>query len=207
VQFDGKQTAVLSNILSRPEFQYAAAEPTWLAKQLTALRERILNFLRNFLPAETVDGPGIGSTILTVVISLIVVGILFYVINDLIADFAGEARLTADNDHNGEPLTANAALQRAQIFSGAGDYRTAIRYLYLSALLLLEERGLLRYDRSLTNREYLQSIAHRPELAAILQDVIEVFDRVWYGLHTVDESTYQQYVQQVNQLQQQGGSK
>ena len=86
------------------------------------------------------------------------------------------------------PLTADAALQRAQTFSAGGDYRTAVRYLYLSTLLLLEERGLFRYDRSLTNREYLRRVAHDPTLSAILQDVVEVFDRVHVRRHraTVD---------------------
>jgi hypothetical protein len=45
--------------------------------------------------------------------------------------------------------------------SSEGDYRTAVRYLYLSLLLLLEEHGLLRYDRPLTDREYLQASRSR----------------------------------------------
>lgn len=203
-QFDGSETAVLTDILSQPEFQYETAAPTWLEKQRRTLMARLQEFISNILPADPGTGSsGVGSTILTIVISLIVATILITIINDLVADFAGEARLATEDTANGEPLTADAALQRAQIFSGAGDYRTAVRYLYLSALLLLEERDLLRYDRSLTNREYLKSIAHLPDLSAILHDVIDVFDRVWYGFQPVDEPTYQRYVQQVNQLKKQ----
>jgi hypothetical protein len=72
--------------------------------------------------------------------------------------------------------------------------------LYLSSLLVLDEQGLLRYDRSRTNREYLRSISSRPELAKPLRDVIDVFDRVWYGFEAVDEDTYKTYVEHVQEL-------
>jgi hypothetical protein len=111
--------------------------------------------------------------------------------------------MSAEEELGGEPLTAELALQRAQELSTGGDYRTAVRYLYLSSLLLLEERGLLRYDRSLTNREYLRTVAHRPELAAILREVIDVFDRVWYGFQTLNPGEYEAYVLRVETLRQQ----
>jgi hypothetical protein len=66
---------------------------------------------------------------------------------------------------------------------------------------VLDEQGLLRYDRSRTNREYLRSISSRPELADPLRDVIDVFDRVWYGFESVDEQTYQSYREHVEELQ------
>ena len=97
-------------------------------------------------------------------------------------------------------LSSKGAFKRAETLSMQGDYRNAIRYLYLSSLLVLDEQGLMRYDRSRTNREYLRSVSSRPELAKPLQDVIEVFDRVWYGFEGVDEQTYQSYVERVDEL-------
>ncbi|HEX6033595.1 MAG TPA: DUF4129 domain-containing protein, partial [Anaerolineales bacterium] len=99
-----------------------------------------------------------------------------------------------------EALTSTGALKRAETLSMQGDYRNAIRYLYLSSLLVLDEQGLLRYDRSRTNREYLRSVSSKPELAKPLHDVIDVFDRVWYGFEKVDEQTYQSYVRHVDEL-------
>jgi hypothetical protein len=75
-----------------------------------------------------------------------------------------------------------------------------VRYLYLSSLLILDEHGVLRYDRSRTNREYLRSVSSKPELAKPLSDVIDVFDRVWYGYDSVDDETYQSYVKHVDEL-------
>jgi hypothetical protein len=72
--------------------------------------------------------------------------------------------------------------------------------LYLSSLLILDEQGLLRYDRSRTNREYLRSVSSQPQLAGSLRDVIDVFDRVWYGFDSVDEEAYRSYVKHVDEL-------
>ena len=75
-----------------------------------------------------------------------------------------------------------------------------MRYLYLSSLLLLDERGLLRYDRSKTNREYLSSLSNTPELSEPLNEVIDVFDNVWYGYHSLDEETFKHYSDRVEEL-------
>ena len=63
---------------------------------------------------------------------------------------------------------------------------------------------MLRYDRALTNREVLRRVAHDPTLAAVLQDVVDVFDRVWYGYQPLDEVTYQRYAAAVDRLKRYG---
>jgi hypothetical protein len=117
----------------------------------------------------------------------------------MLVGLVSEKELGLD-DAGEENLTATRALRRAEALAGGGDYRTAVRYLYLSALLLLEENGLLRYDRSLTNREYLRSVADFPELAAALRRVVEVFERVWYGYELLDEPAYRRYTTWVKEL-------
>ncbi len=118
-------------------------------------------------------------------------------------DFVVESELGDGDGSADELLTAETALKKAQTLSTGGDYRMAVRYLYLSTLLILEERGLFRYDRSKTNREYLRSVRERPELAETLRDVVDVFDRVWYGFQPLSQSDYSQYQTRVEALQQQ----
>ena len=194
--------AVLDDILSRPEFQYTVDEPNFLQRLWQDIRQAVEDFfLRLFPDGSTVRLP-VGN-LLAILAAVLVVAVLLYALRDLITGFSADAALHADDELGGQPLTAEQALQRAQELSTGGDYRTAVRYLYLSALLLLEERGLLRYDRSLTNREYLRSVAHRPELAAVLREVIDVFDRVWYGFQTLSASEYEAYARRVETLRQQ----
>ena len=193
----------LDRILARPEFQWPPKQPSPLEEWWYELQRRFLEFVVNLVPAEVISVlvpllsyvlPGLGALALILV--------LVYAMRGLLADFVADKEADAENGKD-KDLTAAMALKRAQTLSDEGDYRAAVRYLYLSTLLLLEERGLLRYDRSLTNREYLRSIAHKPELAAIFRDVIEVFDRVWYGYRPLDESAYTWYANRVEELQRQ----
>ena len=190
----------LNHILAQPEFQWdeqnprqpSALEKLWqrIQRELARLSTRLLGFKGS----EYVIG--------FAALLLLAAGLLF-LFRNLLFGFVAEARLAPPARTGDEALTADMALKRAQNLSHGGDYRSAVRYLYLSALLLLEERGLLSFDRTKTNREYLRSVADQPELEKTLQSVVEVFDRVWYGYLPLDDQTYQYYERQVGKLRQQ----
>ena len=89
--------------------------------------------------------------------------------------------------------TERAALARAETAEAASDFRGALRFLYLSAILHLQERGMLPYDRSLTNREYLHQAQTDIDLYTALGPAITVFDEVWYGHKPCDAETVANY--------------
>ena len=189
----------LNEILARPEFQWAggqsSAGPDWFNAMLDAFlnfMERIAFGLRNILYYGRV--PLILAAVVLFLFSL------YYISRNLSRNLVREAQLAAENDDGAELLSSRAAMQRAHTLSSQGDYRNAVRYLYLSSLLILDERGLLSYDRSRTNSEYLSSVSSQPQLAGSLRDVIDVFDRVWYGFDSVDEEAYRSYVKHVDEL-------
>ena len=203
--FTSPDIETLERILARSEFQWQAEPPWLLAEWWQTLRERFWRLLLSWLPDDGVVALN-GSLLSYALTALGIVSLMLvlgYILQSLLADFVTEAEVDHNAEARLENLTADIALKQAQRLSGDGDYRTAVRYLYLSSLLLLEERGLLRYDRSQTNREYLRSIAHLPELATILSQVIEVFDRVWYGYQPLDQMTYTQYAALVSDLRRQ----
>jgi len=188
----------LKEILARPEFQWesqTSEAPNWLQKLLNAffdLLERLAFGVQNTIYY--------GRVPLLVGAAILLILSLFYISRRLSRNLVREAELAAEGGEDESLLTSKGALQRAQTLSTQGDYRNAIRYLYLSSLLVLDERGLMRYDRSRTNREYLRSVSSRPQLANPLRDVIDVFDKVWYGFESVDEQTYQSYLKHVDEL-------
>ena len=189
----------LKEILARPEFQQSQAQapqnPQWLQKILDAIAE-----LMDRLAYGVQNGVYYGRVPLIIAAVLIFIVSLYFIARNLSRNLVREADLAAQNGDDDALLTSQGAMQRAQTLSSQGDYRTAVRYLYLSSLLILDEHGVLRYDRSRTNREYLRSISSKPELAKPLSDVIDVFDRVWYGFDSVDDETYQSYVKHVDEL-------
>lgn len=96
--------------------------------------------------------------------------------------------------------TERAALARADTAIDSDDFRGALRYLYLSAILHLQEHNILPYDNSLTNREFLQ-LAHTDiELQTKLGPIISVFDEVWYGHKPCDAQTVESYRDVLNDL-------
>lgn len=194
-----QDTEPLREILVRPEFQWHQAPGPIMPNWLDELLQRLLD-LMDRLGYGVRNVSYYGRVPLIIAAALLFVFSLFYISRSMSRSLVRDAQLVAQQNGGDEMLTSDGAMQRAHSLSGEGDYRSAIRYLYLSSLLVLDEQGLLRYDRSRTNREYLRSISSKPELANSLRDVIDVFDRVWYGFAQVDEQTYQSYVKHVDEL-------
>jgi hypothetical protein len=192
----------LQEILARPEFQWQAPRPNPLAEWFNQLWARINEWLAQLFGDRqaAIEVRLGGWSPLTIATTLLLIAILLYVFRNLWLDFAAEARLNEAGGPADEILTSHTAFQRAHDLSRGGDYRSAVRYLYLSALLLLDERGLLRYDRSKTNREYLHSLSAASGLAVPLREVIQVFDDVWYGNHALDEESFRHYSDRVQEL-------
>ena len=65
---------------------------------------------------------------------------------------------------------------------------------------MLDERGVIHYDSSLTNREHLRHIKDKPQIYDVLRQVINAFEEVWYGYLPVNEAYYQRFRQQVDEL-------
>ncbi len=89
--------------------------------------------------------------------------------------------------------TEKAALAHADTAEASNDFRGALRYLYLSAVLHLQEHGILPYDKSLTNREYLHQSQLDINLQETLGPAVTVFDEVWYGHKPCDAETVANY--------------
>ncbi len=190
----------LKEVLARPEFQWQAPAPNPIAEWFRKLWERFNRWLQEILGGGRFSVPGGVFDPLPLISTLLLAVVLFYIARTLFVDLVGEARIDDGNGEAREPLTSGSAFSKAQALSRGGDYRSAVRYLYLSSLLLLDERGLLRYDRFKTNHEYLRSVSGQPGLAGPLRDVIEVFDDVWYGYHALDEDTFKHYSDRVEEL-------
>lgn len=191
--------ARLQELLSRPPFQRDTQDstPRWLTDFLNWLGRVLDQLLRPLgaVPASTGNAISwvvavIGGVLVLVVIVYLVLGVRRNLVREVSAE---------DQDPEAN-LTARTALDQAGELAREGDYRTAVRYLYLSALLWLDERGRLRYDRALTNREYLEQVRDNAELRARLAPIVETFDQVWYGHAALDASTFAAYRAQIEAL-------
>lgn len=189
----------LAEILARPEFQWAETAPNPASDWLNRILAEINRWLNEIL-GFTFDVAG--SDVVSIIMAILLAVVFVFIARTLFSDFLNEAQLKESGEE--EPLTSEAALAKAQQLSRGGDYRAAVRYLYLSTLLILDERGIMRYDRSKTNREYLRGVANSPELSKPLGEVIDVFDNVWYGNHALEEESFNHYSKRVEELKEKG---
>lgn len=119
--------------------------------------------------------------------------VIIFFIRQIRLNLIGEAQEEVTEMALERVETEQAALARAETAEAASDFRGALRFLYLSAILHLQERGVLPYDRSLTNREYLDQAQADSDLHTTLGPAITLFDEVWYGYKPCDAETVANY--------------
>lgn len=190
----------LNDLLNRPPFARGQnpSSDTLLVRFLDWLLRLLERMLRPIGNAGSAPATLLSWTVSGLALVLII-GVVGYLVLSMRRSLRGDARLASQEAPEAR-LTATEAMQRAKELVQSGDRRTAVRYLYLSALLWLDERNMLRYDRALTNYEYLQQLSNT-ELRTRLLPVIETFDRVWYGFLTLDAEGFATYQRQVESLQ------
>lgn len=94
----------------------------------------------------------------------------------------------------GEPSYWERALAQAQAYWQAGDEREALRTLYRACLILLDARGVLRYDETRANGEVLRELRRqgRGPVHDALRPVVRTFDKSWYGFLRVPTEEFDQ---------------
>lgn len=193
--------AELESILARPEFQWNPERHSQLSDWLARLFLRAQEWLSRLLAeAGAPSLPKVLRALLAGAALLVLLIIVLSAFRAIRGGFAPEEAIPEVAGSGDGRLTSESAARRAQAFAEQREYRAAMRYLYLSSLLFLEEQGLLRYDRTLTNREVLQRASGLPGLAPILRPVVEVFDQVWYGYRPMDEVSYRDYAARAEAL-------
>lgn len=91
-------------------------------------------------------------------------------------------------------VTAADLAEAAMAAAGSGDFRLAMRKLYLSLLYELGERDLIELEPDLTNREYLGRVSKFAPLAEPMRYLTERFDQVWYGMFPVSQADFSAYL-------------
>ena len=185
--------AKLRDVLGRAPFDQ---ESNWLVRMMERIEQAINRFFANAVRGV------FDLRDLIALVGVAAVGLVSaFLVMNLRRNLAAEQ--TLPGSPGAAPATSRSALDQAQRFAQGGDYRSAVRQLYLAMLLLLDERGMLRFDRSQTNREYLQAVAHNPPVAAALGPIVETFDRVWYGYEPIGEEEFQAYRREVERISRQ----
>lgn len=69
------------------------------------------------------------------------------------------------------------------------DYRLVVRFLYLKNLKLLSDKEIIEWKTNKTNYSYQHEISN-PNLRSKFLETTLIFDYIWYGEFTLDESRF-----------------
>ncbi len=182
--------ASLDEVLNRPEFTGDLPDPDdgnvvtrWIDQQI----ERVFGWLGN----EESSSSSWTRMLLTLLGVALVIGLIGLLIQAI-------RRARAPKDANAARIdlpdntSAQEARAEAERFAGVGDYRTALRWLYVATLLRWQEAGRLRVEDSATNHEVLAEVRARGDRTGVrvLSPLIDHFERVWYGDAPCDAQDY-----------------
>lgn len=191
--------ARLDGVLARPEFQPPVENPIigFLRDLLRPVAEPIGDFLRRVgrwivERLREVDYQAPWWRFPLAVLGIMLLGGLLLWVTLRLRQTMGRAPARVVLAREGGGDSSEGLRAEAVRLSQQGDFRGAVRALYLAALLYWQERGQLRFDRALTNREVLVRARREsePGLAETLGLLVERFDRVWYGGAACTQAEY-----------------
>jgi hypothetical protein len=210
----------LQEILARREFRAVTREGslpdvdltpewpsffTWLFAHVAAVWDRLVDWVKKVFrddPQREVPlGSGLASVSEPLALALGLVAVALIVL--LVLRY--RRRKPAEGEESpllAAPPTAQAmpdALARpadawarfAEEFGRQGEWRLALRALYLRILVVLHERGAIHYGRQRTNGEYAAVLSRGPA-GEPFGRLTALFDEAWYGNKPFGEAAFNQ---------------
>ncbi|MBU7006827.1 DUF4129 domain-containing protein [Phosphitispora fastidiosa] len=178
---------MLEEILSRPDFILSRLAGSWIDRG-TAMAERLLFGILG------TDGRIAWWGYVLLLLS--VAGLLFLVYfaasrvsRVFFPDRAAAGQESAEpggTDYNGFRETASR-------YADAGDYREAVRYLYLSLLMFLDGQQLIQFRMSKTNLDYLGELRKSSADSDRFTGAANFFERKWYGMENCTDTDYREF--------------
>lgn len=168
--------AVLEQILATPEFA------------IHNLGKRISAFL---LENMALGGKGVYADDILVIGGIVAMiaglALLIYLLRSIVPFWrvmVKEAEYETAPSELIRPSSA-ALLRQADENTSRGEFRSALREIYLAALIELNNRSLIVYQAAKTNSEYLREIRlNAADAAANFHILATLFEHKWYGLES-----------------------
>jgi len=176
----------IRGILARPEYRKKVENP--VAAYMTKLRRQVLEFLRDLWVKIFSAISGAGSAagwVFRGIVILALAGAVFAIVK-MIVNRKGRKKRRPKRTVLGEEIEAGTTAVdlalAAREAASSGDFRTAMRKLYIALLFELAERGVIELESSATNHEYLARLSKYPKLTSPMTYLTERFDYIWYGM-------------------------
>ncbi|MFN8526729.1 MAG: DUF4129 domain-containing protein [Chloroflexota bacterium] len=185
----------LRRILAQPEF-LAGEGQNAINAVLDPIRAMFWSMIRaasqwvlSLFPDGSVEATGNATGVLVAGIVVLIATVT--VVRFVRGTVRREAELETERQMG--PPSAEQELRRAEVLERAGEWRAALHHRYSGVLRRLDEKGIVTFDRSLTNRELLPRVTGAPAVATALRPLVTVFDELWYGQTTVSREEFLEF--------------
>jgi len=196
-------SAALERILSRREFG-AVKGPS----ALDILKQRIYRWIEEVLSGilERIGQHPMGARIF---FWMVIVAVVFWLAVVLFRYWTRRARLDELEapDSVAYTRTWQEWIQASREAAGRGDYREAVHSAYWAGISFLEDREVVRKDRTRTPREYVRLVSRSTEFVATgrktreaLSALTVTLEQVWYGRKPASNQDFANALQSVEAL-------
>lgn len=185
----------LDEITSRDEFK--VKEPL-LSKIIPDSWEEWFDNLLKRIPEIDI---GVGPVIdLGLIIKILLFSAGIFVIIYILVNVTGDLR-GLNSGRAGRGLDAGAdaisnpeeIVRNARELAAGGDYRGALRYMYISFVRSIERPGLVSFTETKTNREYIAELAAAVNVSPDLYRMTRMYEDYWYGIRECDHDEYNRF--------------
>ncbi len=109
-----------------------------------------------------------------------------------------------DESVGADALPEDGWLALARELMEKGEWRLAMRALFLAGLALLARNEMIRVAKYKSNHEYERELARRahaePEILNVFSQSVTLFERVWYGTHEAGPDLARQFNDNQNRM-------
>lgn len=214
-EFENEETSVIDTTLHRSIWVYSSDSIRSLrsqkdfeyAKNLDSLlkkRQELANKKQKKPSRSTTNVGNVFSFIEIVLWALLIGALLFVLYRIFLSDrglFASPLRNKSLQVEE-EQLTDDVYLdQQLQLAMKEGNYRLAIRYLYLQSINKLSERGWLQLSPDKTNYQYVRELS-KPQLKNTFARITLHYEYAWYGDFVIGQNIFEPIKKEFDQFHQ-----
>ncbi|HJQ25760.1 MAG TPA: DUF4129 domain-containing protein [Blastocatellia bacterium] len=203
----GQETrARLRDILNRSE--YHEKEESRLSAFIKKVKTKVMDFLGEIWQAfmrmlGKVFGSGAQGSLISKIVVVAALGAFLFFVVYIARQIKPRRRRARKRTVLGEEIEAGTTpgdlFEAAMAAARAGDFRAAVRKLYISLLYELSERNLIEIEESATNHEYLSRLGRYEALVPPVREMTDRFDLTWYGMFPTSPDEFSAYLSRYNE--------
>lgn len=204
-----------------PVMRFFDSVLTWIKHTLKKAWDWLDEWLRKLFPRRTMSGSpnnvnwmGVAQSLLVVLV-VVVVCVLAIVLlrvwqkrspnpQTVSTEAIGPVPDLKDENVGADQLPEDGWINLGRELLGRGEFRVALRAFYFASLSHLASRSLISIAKFKSNRDYERELWRRghslPDLLSLFGENVSVFDRVWYGLHDVNQEVVGNFLVNVEKI-------